>query len=79
MSFMLDDDDLVAVFDCWYLARGTFDTLDLPDQFLAGASEVLDAGVPGYLEWRWAEAPSVENILPGRSKVQINLVAQLDI
>jgi hypothetical protein len=78
MTFLLNDDDTCAVLECWHDARGTYDVLGLPEEFLAGAGPTLDCGVPDYLNWRWAEAPSVESILPGRSRVQINLVATLD-
>jgi hypothetical protein len=79
MTFMLDDDDTCAVLKCWHDAKGTYYPLDLPDEFYAGSSPVLDCGVPDYLQWRWAEAPTVESILPGRSRVQIKLIATLDI
>lgn len=78
LSFMLDDDDTCAVMQCWHDAKGTYDTLTLPEEFFAGSSNLLDCGVPDYLNWRWAEAPSVESVLPNRSRVQINLVATLD-
>lgn len=78
LSFLLDDADTCAVLKCWDEAKGTYDTIDLPDQFLAGSSPILDCGVPTYLNWRWADPPSVESLLPGRSRVQINLIATLD-
>ena len=78
LSFLLSDSDTCAMLKCWNDAKGIYDTLDLPDEFLAGSSPVLNCGIPEYLKWKWAEAPSVESILPGRSRVQINLVATLD-
>ena len=75
---MLDDADTCTVMQCWHDAKGTYDTVILPEEFLSGSSTLLDCGVPDYLNWRWAEAPSVESMLPGRSRVQINLVATLD-
>lgn len=78
LDFLLDDSDTCAFLKCWDNAKGTYDTLDLPDEFLAGSSPILDCGVPTYLNWRWAEAPSVESLLPGRSRVQVNLIATLD-
>ena len=78
MSFMLNDADTCTVMKCWDDAYGSYQTIELPDSFFAGASDLLDCTVPDYLNWRWAEAPSVESILPGRSRVQINLVATLD-
>lgn len=78
ITLLLNDDDTCTVLKCWDDAYGTYDTIELPEEFLAGSSPILDCGVPEYLNWRWAEAPSVESILPGRSRVQINLVATLD-
>lgn len=78
MSFMLDDADTCTIMKCWNDAYGNYDVLTLPEAFFAGASSVLDCTIPDYLNWRWAEAPSVESLFPGRSRVQINLVATLD-
>ena len=78
MSFLLNDADTCAIMKCWNDAYGGYDILTLPDEFFAGSSSVLDCTIPDYLNWRWAEPPSVESILPGRSRVQINLVATLD-
>ena len=78
LTFILSDADTCAVLECWDAAKGTYDVLQLPQEFFAGSSPVLDCGVPDYLNWRWAEPPSVESILPGRSRVLIKLVATLD-
>ena len=78
LTFLLNDEDTCTFLKCWNDAYGDYDTLDLPEEFFAGSSPILDCGVPDYLNWRWADAPSVESILPGRSRVQINLVATLD-
>ncbi len=78
MTFMLSDADTCTFLKCWDDAYGDYDIINLPAEFFAGASPVLDCGVPEYLNWRWAEAPSVESLLPGRSRVQINLIATLD-
>lgn len=78
MTFVLSDADTCAFLKCWDAARGDYDTIRLPAEFLAGASAALDCGVPDYLNWRWADAPSVESLFPGRSRVQVNLIATLD-
>ena len=78
MTFLLDDADTCTIMKCWHDARGTYDTLLLPAEFKAGSSAVLDCSIPYYLGWRWAEAPSVESIFPGRSRVQLTLIATLD-
>lgn len=78
LTFILNDEDTCAFLKCWDDAYGDYDTIELPDEFFAGSSPVLDCGVPDYLNWKWAEAPSVESLFPGRSRVQVNLVATLD-
>lgn len=79
LQFVLSDADTCTVLRAWDDAKGSFETLDLPDEFFAGSGELLDCGIPDYLNWRWAERPSVTSLLPGRSRVQIRLVATLDI
>ncbi len=78
MTFVLSDADTCAFLKCWDAAYGDYDTITLPSEFLAGASSALDCGVPDYLNWRWADAPSVESLFPGRSRVQVNFTATLD-
>ena len=78
LTFVLNDADTCAVLKCWDDAYGEFDTLDLPPEFFAGSSALLDCGVPDGLNWRWAEAPYVESLFPNRSRVQVNLIATLD-
>ena len=78
MTFVLNDADTCSFLKCWDDAKGSYNTLDLPTEFFAGAGTTLDCGIPDYLEWRWAEAPSVESLFPGRSRVQVNLIATLD-
>lgn len=71
-----DADDFVAHFD---EVRGTFDTFTLPTQLLAGwtgASSALDASNTG-IRWRYAEAPAVTSVRPGRSSVRVQLVGVL--
>jgi hypothetical protein len=79
LGFVLSDADTCTVLRAWDAAKGTFDTLTLPEEFFAGSGELLDCGIPDYLQWRWAEKPSVTSLLPNRSRVQIRLVATLDI
>ena len=78
LTFLLNDSDTCAFLTCWNDAYGDYDTIDLPEEFFAGSSSVLDCGIPDYLNWRWAEAPSVQSILPGRSRVEVKLIATLD-
>ena len=78
MSFLLSDKDMSDLLDSWHESKGGFYTLDLPDSVFAGVSSVLQTQIPSYLQWRWAEMPSVESVLPNRSRVQVQLIATLD-
>ena len=78
MTFMVNDGDLNTILKCWDDALGEYYILELPAVFFEGAGSLLDAGVPEYLNWRWADAPSVESLFPGRSRVQVNFTATLD-
>ncbi len=78
MSFLLNDADTSAFLKCFDDAKGDYDTVILPDEFYAGANSVLDSAIPSYLNWKWAEAPQVESLLPGRSRVQAKFTATLD-
>lgn len=78
LSFLMTDSDTASIVKAWHDSKGGFETLVLPSQFFDGASSVLAKGIPTYLNWRYAEPPSVESLFPGRSRVQIKLVATLD-
>lgn len=71
-----DADGFVAHFD---EVKGTFDTFTLPTQVLSGWSGIssrLDASGTGN-RWRYAKAPTITNVRPGRSSVQVELVGVL--
>ena len=78
MSFLLNDAEMASLLDSWHESKGGFYTLDLPDSVFAGVSSVLQTQIPDYLQWRWAEMPSVESVMPNRSRVQVQLIATLD-
>jgi hypothetical protein len=78
LFFLLNDADMASLLDSWHESRGGFYTLDLPDSVFAGVSADLQAQIPEYLQWRWAEMPSVESVMPDRSRVQVQLIATLD-
>lgn len=78
MTFVLNDADTCAFMKCWDEAKGSYSAITLPAEFFAGDGSTLSCGIPDYLEWKWAEAPSVESLFPGRSRVQANFIATLD-
>lgn len=71
-----DADDFVTHFD---EVLGTYSTFTLPSALLAGwtgATAALTASGTGN-QWRYAEAPAITNVRPGRSSVQVKLVGVL--
>ena len=79
LQFLLNDSDLQSLLSCWNDAYGTYGTLDLPENVLVGVSGDVQNEIASSLNWRWAERPSVQSVLPGRSRVTVNLVATLDV
>ena len=78
MQFIVNNAGLESMLECWHTANGTFDELDLPEQIYDGFSQDVQAQFRTYLVWRWAERPSVESLLNGRFRVNVNLVGTLD-
>lgn len=78
MDFVVDDAGTTALLQSWHDSKGGAYTLSLPDSVFIGTTSDLAATIPSYLNWRWAEMPSVESLFPGRSRVQVRLVATLD-
>ena len=78
LDFVLNDADTAAVLESWHESKGGAYTLSLPSSVFSGNSSDLNGKIPSYLNWRWAEMPSVESLFPGRSRVQAKLTATLD-
>ena len=78
IEYLLTDDELAELLNCYHEARGTFDDLDLPESIFVGLSTDVQAEIPDYLTWRWEDTPQIESVAPGRSRVRVNLVATLD-
>ncbi len=79
LSFFLNDLEATSVLEAWHQSQGGFKELRLPASVFSGVSTTLQSQVPRYLQWRWAEMPSVESVLPNRSRVQVKLIATLDV
>ena len=78
LSFLLNDEDMTNLLDSWHESKGGFYTLNLPSSVFSGVSDTLQSQIPSYLQWRWAQMPSVESVMPNRSRVQVQLIATLD-
>ena len=78
LQFLVHDDELASLLGCWNDAFGTFDELTIPFNAFQGMSIGVQEEIPDYLTWRWASAPQIESVLNGVSRVQVNLVGNLD-
>ena len=78
LEFVLGDPELALLLECYHSAQGGFGQLTLPNSIYQGFSVDVLAQIRPYLIWRWAEVPQVESLLPGRSRVQVNLIGTLD-
>jgi len=78
LDFVTGDAETTAILNSWHESKGGAYTLTLPASIFTGTTSDLTDQIPSYLNWRWAESPSVESLFPGRSRVQVRLVATLD-
>ena len=78
LTFVLADEELAVLLECYHDAKGGFEQLTLPESIYQGYSVDVQAQFQSYLTWRWANVPQVESLLPGRSRVQVNLIGTLD-
>ena len=77
LEFLLDDVGTEAVLQSWHDSMGGAKVLTLPTELFEGMNGP-EGQIPNYLNWRWAQVPSVQSIVPGRSRIQASLVATLD-
>lgn len=78
LEFVLADPELAVLLECYHTSQGGFGQLTLPPSIYQGFSVDVQAQFKPYLTWRWASVPQVESLLPGRSRVQVNLIGTLD-
>ena len=78
LEYLLSDAELADLLECYNTARGTFGDLELPPETFIGLSADVQAEIPEYLTWRWADTPQIDSVAPGRSRVRVNLVGTLD-
>jgi len=77
LEFLLDDTGTAAVLQSWHDSMGGAKVLTLPTELFEGMNGP-EGQIPNYLNWRWAQVPSVQSVVPGRSRIQASLVATLD-
>lgn len=78
LTFVLGDAALEELLQSYHSSYGGAQTLTLPSRVFDGLTSGVKDQIPPYLNWRWAEEPSIESLLPGRSRVQVRLTATLD-
>jgi hypothetical protein len=77
LEFLLDDTNTEALLQSWHDSLGGAKVLTLPATLFEGMNGP-EGQIPNYLNWRWSETPSVESLVPGRSRIRVTLVATLD-
>ena len=77
LEFLLDDTGTAAVLQSWHDSMGGAKVLTLPTELFEGMNGP-EGQIPNYLNWRWSQVPSVQSVLPGRSRIRASLVATLD-
>lgn len=78
LQFILSDSSLQLLLASYHASKGGADPMTLPLSVFAGLSPDLQDQIPSYLNWRYAETPSLESLVPGRTRVQVKLIATLD-
>lgn len=79
LEFMADDETIEAVVNNWHESMGNYLPIELPDSVYAGHDRLLDKVTPRYLEWHWEKAPTISSVQPNLSRVQVDLIAHLEI
>ncbi len=77
LEFLLDDLDTQAILQSWHDSLGGAKTLTLPETIFEGMNGPEEE-IPNYLNWRWSQTPTVESVLPNRSRIQVSLIGTLD-
>ena len=77
LEFLLDDTKTAAVLQSWHDSLGGAKILTLPATLFEGM-DGPENQIPSYLNWRWNDMPSVESVVPGRSRIRVTLIATLD-
>ena len=75
MEFLVTDNELTLVFNCWNDAKGDFYDIKLPNDVFVGMKKSLFLKT---LDWRWVEAPAVTSVVKGRSTLRTSFVAVLE-
>jgi hypothetical protein len=80
----VNDTSTSAILDAYNAAKGSVDSLLLPQIIFNGADQVLQSWFDGSatgagLLWHFTEGtpPQVESVAPGRSNVNVSLTAEL--
>ena len=68
------EDQLLEIISHHSVAKGSFETFDLPDSVFAGMSNYGNV-TPVSSQWRYASPPSIDWVAPGIGNVSVSLLA----
>ena len=78
LQFNLSDEDVGQFISCYHQAKGAFDDLKLSTDIYAGMSDELQGQIKTHYQWRFNSAPTVESVLPGRSRINVSLIGTIN-
>ena len=79
LQFLVAEDALIQIMNNWEESYGEYLPVTLAPDTIAISDDLVDALVPEYLEWHWAESPTVESLNPNHYRVNTRFIAQLEI
>lgn len=77
LEFVQDDAGTASILKSWNDSFGGAKVLTLPATVFEGMNGPEEQ-IPKYLNWRWDKVPVVDSLFPGRSRIQVALIATLD-
>lgn len=78
LRYLLSDSGIAQFLASYHGSKGGAGVLALPASIYGGIDPALIAQFKSY-SWRWSEAPQVESVKAGLSRIQVSLVGTLDI
>ncbi len=77
LEFSLDTERAAQWAAAFESARGTFDQVTVPDVVWEMAEEI-EATIPSHIAWFFASEPTIERLSAGRTRVQVELIGDLE-
>ena len=77
LRYLLSDAETAQFLASYHGSKGGAGVLVLPASIYGGIDPALIAQFKSY-SWRWSQAPQVESVKTGLSRIQVSLIGTLD-